>query len=162
MINLMPCRNPCILLHPSCIHIPCWSLKCIGESNLDRLRLFHQWECLKCNGHGLSVSCVKWPLCHGLSLGWHLGWWTKEISTIKWFYWSIGGLWEPMDYLLLKVCRCYSVTFLNWTSYIFDWCVVRCGSKNAHTLRVTWLTRDWTMSSSFINYSTLNNELNDK
>ena len=24
---------------------------------------FHQWECLKCNGHGLSVSCVKWCLC---------------------------------------------------------------------------------------------------
>jgi hypothetical protein len=31
------------------------------ESNLDRLRIFHQWECLKCNGHGPSVSCVKWP-----------------------------------------------------------------------------------------------------
>ena len=27
---------------------------------MDRLRLFHQRECLKCNGHGLSVSCVKW------------------------------------------------------------------------------------------------------
>ena len=34
-----------------------WSL------NLDdRLRFFHQLECLKCNGHGLSVSCVEWPL----------------------------------------------------------------------------------------------------
>ena len=31
------------------------------EANLDRLHLFHQWECLKCNGHGLSVSCAKWP-----------------------------------------------------------------------------------------------------
>ena len=31
------------------------------EANLDQLCLFHQWECLKCNGHGLSVSCVKWP-----------------------------------------------------------------------------------------------------
>ena len=31
--------------------------------NLDRLlRLSHQWECLTCNGHGLSISCVKWPL----------------------------------------------------------------------------------------------------
>ena len=30
------------------------------EANLDRLRLFHQWECLKCNGHWLSISCVKW------------------------------------------------------------------------------------------------------
>ena len=33
-------------------------------ANLDRLRLFHQWKCSKCNGHGLSVSCVKWPLGH--------------------------------------------------------------------------------------------------
>ena len=32
------------------------------EANLDRLRLFHQWECLKCSGHGSSVLCVKWPL----------------------------------------------------------------------------------------------------
>ena len=31
------------------------------EAYLDRLRLFHQWECLKGNGHMLSVSCAKWP-----------------------------------------------------------------------------------------------------
>jgi hypothetical protein len=32
------------------------------EANQARDRLFHQWECLKCNdGHGLSVSCVRWP-----------------------------------------------------------------------------------------------------
>ena len=48
--------------HPSCSHILRWSLKrSVKEANLDRLRLFHQWECLKCDGHGLSVSCVKWP-----------------------------------------------------------------------------------------------------
>ena len=36
------------------------------EANLDRLRLFHQHECLKWIGHGLSVSCVKWPfVCIG-------------------------------------------------------------------------------------------------
>ena len=39
----------------------------VGLANLDRFRLFHQWECLKCNGHGLSVSCVKEPLS-GLGL----------------------------------------------------------------------------------------------
>ena len=32
------------------------------EANLDMLHLLHQWECLKCNGHRLSISCVKWPL----------------------------------------------------------------------------------------------------
>ena len=31
------------------------------EANLDWLRLFHQWECWKCHGQGLSVSCVKCP-----------------------------------------------------------------------------------------------------
>ena len=34
-------------------------LKC--KANLGRLCLFHQWECLKCNGHGLSAFCVEWP-----------------------------------------------------------------------------------------------------
>ena len=29
--------------------------------NSDQSRLFHQWECLKCHGHGLLVSCVKRP-----------------------------------------------------------------------------------------------------
>ena len=41
------------------------------QRNLDRLRLFHQWECLKCNGHGPSVSCVKWPLVLGIPLHYH-------------------------------------------------------------------------------------------
>ena len=54
-------------LHPSCIHILCWSLK-RGVKQTQTGRLFHQLECLKCKGHGLSVSCVKWPLgllaCH--------------------------------------------------------------------------------------------------
>ena len=29
------------------------------EANLDWLRHFHQWLFLKCNGHGLSISCVN-------------------------------------------------------------------------------------------------------
>ena len=31
-------------------------------NELDQFYLLHQWEGLKCNGHGLSVLCVKWPL----------------------------------------------------------------------------------------------------
>lgn len=31
------------------------------EEDLDQLQLFHQWECLKCNGHGPLVLYVKWP-----------------------------------------------------------------------------------------------------
>ena len=29
------------------------------DLNLDRLRLYHQWECLKCNSHRSPMSCVK-------------------------------------------------------------------------------------------------------
>ena len=37
------------------------------EVNLDRLRLFHQWELLKCNCHGLSVSSWFGNMVGGLN-----------------------------------------------------------------------------------------------
>ena len=46
-----------ILLHALTMLV----LQAESEANLDRLRLFHQWECLKCIGHTLSVSCVSGP-----------------------------------------------------------------------------------------------------
>ena len=58
----MPCRNPCRLY----IHLA--FTYSVGPSSIAWSELgpappfFHQWECLKRNGHGLSVSCVKWPL----------------------------------------------------------------------------------------------------
>jgi hypothetical protein len=54
MIHLMPCRNLAFMYSdgPSSL---VWS-------KLGQLHLFHQWECLKWNGHGPSVSCVMWPL----------------------------------------------------------------------------------------------------
>ena len=55
-----------------------------------------------------------------------------------------------------KVCRCYSVSFFNWRP-IFDWCVVRWGSKNKHHIH-TCSKGDWTPSSIYINYSTINSE----
>ena len=60
MIHLMPCRNPCGLY----IHLA--YTYSVGPSSVVWSELglalpFHQWECLKCNGHGLRVSCVKWP-----------------------------------------------------------------------------------------------------
>ena len=60
MIHSMPCRSPCRLYihHASTCFV---SPSSVSEANLDRLRLFHQRECLKYNGHGLLVSCVKWP-----------------------------------------------------------------------------------------------------
>ena len=42
------------ILHSHTLLVP--EVQC--EANLDRLRLFHQREHLKCNGHGLSVSCA--------------------------------------------------------------------------------------------------------
>jgi hypothetical protein len=33
--------------------------------------------------------------------------------------------------LVSKVCGCYYVIYLKWTP-IFEWCVVRCKSKNGH------------------------------
>ena len=61
MIHSMQCKNPSrhythlaftYSFDPSSISV---------NLNLDRLRLFHQWECSKWPGHGLSVSCAKWP-----------------------------------------------------------------------------------------------------
>ena len=61
----MPCRSLCRLyIHLAFTYTLRWSLK---RSMKERtwtgsFAFFHQWECLKCSGHGLSVSCVKWPL----------------------------------------------------------------------------------------------------
>ena len=57
--------------------------RALCEANLDRLRLIHQWECLKCNGHGLSVSCVKWPTGLIRILYWPQYWRTKYPLTSK-------------------------------------------------------------------------------
>ena len=53
MIHLIPYRIPCRFY----IHL---ALSLVPRANLDWLLLFHQRECLKCKGHGLAVSCVKW------------------------------------------------------------------------------------------------------
>ena len=87
MIHLMPCRIPC-RLHINLVftYLLRWSLKRSGEAILDhRLRLLHQWECSKCNGHGLSVSCVKWPYertTHVLH-----GEWGEPTTSYRWTAW---------------------------------------------------------------------------
>ena len=53
-----------------------------------------------------------------------------------------------------KVCGCYSVKIIKWP-HTCNWCVVRWQSKNKH-LKRHMLKRDWSMSLSFINYSTHN------
>ena len=47
------------------------------DANSDRLHLFYQWESLKFNDHGLSISCVKWswgPVTITLQA---LSWWKR-------------------------------------------------------------------------------------
>ena len=101
MIPSMPCRNP----HRLCIHLDL-HMYYVGpqawcEANLDRLRLFHQWECLKCNSHGLSVSCMK-------CLWWHptnntllllLDAWPKTLWILYTWPWLLrkGGGGLPQD-----------------------------------------------------------------
>jgi len=45
------------ILHSPTLLTP--QAKC--EANLDRLHLSHHWECLRCDGHGLSISWVRGP-----------------------------------------------------------------------------------------------------
>ena len=51
-----------------------------------------------------------------------------------------------------------SVTYLNKTP-IFDWCVIRCGSKNGHQKKQMF-KRDWTTCSIFVNHSRNNSQHN--
>ena len=59
-------RTPCRLY----IHLDAFtysvgpsSVRSVKKANLDHrlLRLFHQWECLKCNGHGPQSHVWMWP-----------------------------------------------------------------------------------------------------
>ena len=50
-------------------------------SNLDWLRVIQGWECLKCNGHGLSTLCVEWsPI-----------WYATSICDLG--HWSLNQTW---------------------------------------------------------------------
>jgi hypothetical protein len=48
-----------------------------------------------------------------------------------------------------------STTYLNWT-LIFEWCVVRCGSKNGHQNDVMCLKGNELRAHNFVNHSSLN------
>jgi hypothetical protein len=60
MIYSMPCRihvDSTSIMHSRTPLVP--QAHC--EVNLDRLCLFHQWECLKCNGHGFQSRVWSGP-----------------------------------------------------------------------------------------------------
>ena len=77
----MPRRNPRRLY----IHIAfTYSVgpSSVGEVNLYRLHLSHQWECLKCNAHGPSVSCVKWPMNSRMTVPWAMQRDTNDLKGV--------------------------------------------------------------------------------
>jgi hypothetical protein len=65
MIHLMPCWNPCRLYMHLAFTYFIGPSSIVCEANLDWLhQVSHQWECLKCNGHGPPISCMwtlNWP-----------------------------------------------------------------------------------------------------
>ena len=61
--------------------------------------------------------------------------------------------------ILNKVCGCYLVTFLNQTA-IFDWCVVRWGSRNNHHKDTCFKRVRTSYVFKLTEYSTLNSAHN--
>ena len=58
--------------------------------------------------------------------------------------------------MFTKVSGSNLVTYLNQIP-VFEWCAVRCRSKNGHQKDMC-LERDWTMCSTFVDYSWLNSQ----
>ena len=74
------------------------------EANLDRLRLFNQWEWLKCNGHGHSISCVKWPLVPNF---WVYETWHKITSKEN----------RPLHWLIVPISCVLILGVTQWCNY---------------------------------------------
>jgi hypothetical protein len=68
--------------------------------------------------------------------------------------WMTFHIYGQIISLMCKVAWCCSTTPRMWTP-IFEWCVVRCGSKNAHQ-KCIMFRRDWTTCSKYVNLSRLN------
>ena len=58
----------------------------------------------------------------------------------------------------VKVNLPNSVIYLHWTP-IFEWHVIRCGSKIIHLKRHVF-NRDWTTCSNIVNHSRVNSQHN--
>ena len=89
------------------------------EAKLDWLRLSHQWECLKCHGHGPSVSCVKWPLVQVCGKED----WTMEHESLGIHFWKLSSIKNRKSRKKERkkvVCRSFhcSVSYINWSGVI--------------------------------------------
>ena len=87
----MPCRNPCRLYIHLAFTYSIGPTSIVCEASLDRLRLFHQWECLNYNGRGFSVSCVValnilsivyvWQLSFNFKYKVYVTFWTTQMNV---------------------------------------------------------------------------------
>ena len=101
----MPCRNPCRLyIHLAFTYSLRWSLKCsVKRTWTGQLRLSHQWEYLKFNGHGFAVSCVKWP--------WEMVAFQKSYCSLT--------LTHSSRVIFKKIQNKYWCLYINFTSCTF-------------------------------------------
>ena len=131
----MPCGNPCRLY----IHLAItYSIgpSSVVWSELGPARLFCQWECLNCTGHGLSVSCV---LSVALISGLRCGLTVSTLHTQTWIHICIcvlptkqklqnANLWDMrvLSYGSGLVCRacwqmpCFPSAAMNWALAIYS------------------------------------------
>ena len=89
-------------------------------ANLDRLRLSHQWECLKCNGHILSVSCVKCPQCKLIVT--HVILMSVLNDNLTLYQSNIGFQSRKGDHMIRPTCPIFLGSSLNiaeWIPFVF-------------------------------------------
>ena len=80
----MPCRNPRRLYIHLAFHLLRGSPKCNVKRTWNRLCLFYQWECLKCDGHGPSVSYVKRIKSSGAKIPTFQILWSSHCRPFSW------------------------------------------------------------------------------
>ena len=99
------------ILHSHTLLVP-WAY---CEVNMVQFRLFHQWKCLKCNGNGHSVSCVKWPwepvtiILQALQLFQSTSW----ISLNHQCCCAIGVKYSPSMWGFHVICNCGAILTLT-------------------------------------------------
>ena len=93
-------------------------------SELGRPHLFHQWECLKCNGHGPSISSVKYlqgrcVLNNYLSLNYPTYHVIQNIviSTRPWFN-TLLNWWDVFSRLDFKFSLIMALKFQHMEAFI--------------------------------------------
>ena len=84
--------------------------------------------------------CLRRPMLWLLLIKWAMG--TSALlnlyQLISWSCWNV-----------IKVCRCFLPYLPYWTP-LFDWCVVRWGSKNKHRQHSRFKTLDYVFKLTYL------------